>query len=182
MAATQSVIGLFGVTLLLARVGFALGPRQRSARFAVLAAAVSFIPVGGLAVAGYVRGVTGDLSTTTLLLLCAGFVGGIGRSERLTISALVASSALFLYPMALGLGPFDPYRLGFAPQGLLLGVLALALVAWFRRFYFLLACLLVAVASHGLGLFESTNLWDYLLDPWLAVVSIYDLRSLRRNS
>lgn len=177
MAATQSLIGLLGATLLLARLGLALGPGRRSFRFAVLAAAVSLIPIGGLPVAGYVRGVIGDLSLTSLVLLGWGFVGDIARKERLTISAMVVAGATFVYPMALGLGAFDPYRLGFAPRGLLMVLLALAVVAWVYECYVLLACLTVAAAGHALRLMESTNLWDYLLDPWVAVVSLFYLGS-----
>jgi hypothetical protein len=81
--------------------------------------------------------------------------------------------------MALGLGAFDPYRLGFAPHGLLVVLLALAAVAWVCESYLLLACLAAAVGGHALGVLESTNLWDYLLDPWVALASIYDLRSFR---
>ena len=80
--------------------------------------------------------------------------------------------------MALGLGSFDPYRLGFVPSGLLAALFVVAVLAWLRQFYVLLLCILVAVSSHALELMESPNLWDYLVDPWVVVASIYDLRSL----
>lgn len=182
MATTQSLIGLLGATLLLARVGFAIGRGRRGVVFALTAAALSFVPFGGIPVAGYVRGFIGDLSMTTLVLLGTGFVGAIQLRERRVISVLALAGAVLLYPMALGLGTFDPYRLGFAPQGLLVGLLFIALAAWWRRLNVLLVCVLAAVAAHALGLLDSTNLWDYILDPWVAVASIYDLRSLRRNS
>ena len=84
--------------------------------------------------------------------------------------------------MALGLGSFDPYRLGFEPSGLLLALFFVAVLAWLRQFYVVLLAILMAVSSHTLALMESSNLWDYLFDPWLVVASIYDLRSLSRKS
>ena len=184
------VSGLFGVTLLLVRAGSALGTRRRGIWFAAVALVLAVLPFGGLSLAGYVRGITGDLSVPTLVLLAIGLLGGLfGRfagivepKERRALSVLVVLGALFLYPMALGLGSFDPYRLGFAPSGLLTALFVVAVAAWLRQFYVLLLCILVAVASHAFALMESPNLWDYLVDPWLVVASIYDLRSLRRNS
>ncbi len=180
------MIGLFGVTLLLVRAGFALGTGRRGVGFAAVALVLALVPLGGLPLVGYVRGITGDLSVTTVVLLAIGlfgsFLGGVEPQERRTLSVLVVLGALFLYPMALGLGSFDPYRLGFEPWGLLAALFVVAVAAWLRQFYVLLLAILVAVSCHALALMESPNLWDYLFDPWLVVASIYDLRSLRRNS
>ena len=176
------MIGLFGVTLLLVRSGFALGAGRRGFWFAAVTLALALLPLGGLPLAGYVRGITGDLSVTTLVLLTiglfGGFLGSVEPRERRALSVLVVLGALFLYPMALGLGSFDPYRLGFVPSGLLGALFVVAVLAWLRQFYVLLLCILVAVSSHALELMESPNLWDYLVDPWVVVASIYDLRSL----
>ncbi len=169
------MIGLFGVTLLLVRAGFALGTGRRGVWFAAVALGLALAPLGGLPLAGYVRGVTGDLSVTTLVLLSVGFLGGVEPKERRALSVFVVLGALFLYPMALGLGSFDPYRLGFVPSGLLAALFVVAVLAWLRQFHVLLLCILVAVSSHALELMESPNLWDYLVDPWLVVASIYDL-------
>ena len=186
MASSESVIGLFGVTLLLVRAGSALGTGRRGIGFAALALALALVPLGGLPLVGYVRGITGDLSVTTLVLLtiglCGGFLSSVEPQERRALSMLVVLGALFLYPMALGWGSFDPYRLGFEPSGLLAALFVVAVVAWLRQFYVLLVAILVAVSSHALALTESLNLWDYLFDPWLVMASIYDLRSLWRKS
>ncbi len=186
MASSESVIGLFGVTLLLVRAGSALGTGRRGLVFAAVALALALVPLGGLPLVGYVRGITGDLSVTTIVLLtiglCARFLSGVEPQERRALSVLVVLGAVFLYPMALGWGSFDPYRLGFEPSGLLAALLVVAVVAWLRQFYVVLLAILIAVSSHALALMESPNLWDYLFDPWLVVASIYDLRSLRRKS
>lgn len=185
MATSQSaaeLIGLAGVTLVFARAGYALGTGRRRTLFAALAAGLAVVPWGGLPIAGYLRGVTGDLSVTTLVLLSMGFTGGLERTERLAVSLFVVTAALFLYPMALGLGPFDPYRLGFSPRGLLVVLFGVAVFASLRDLYVLVLCVGGAVLAHALGLLESSNLWDYLVDPWVFVAAIYELWSVRRIS
>lgn len=185
MAFAQSateVIGLAGVTLVFARAGYAGSAGWRGVGLAAAAAGMALVPIGGLPIAGYVRGVTGDLSVTTWVLLAMGFAGGVERTERRTVSVFVVIAGVLLYPLALGLGPFDPYRLGYSPGGLLVALFLVALVAWHREWYVLVLCVAAGAAAHALGALESENLWDYLLDPWVLVASIYDLRANRRIS
>lgn len=186
-AQSQSLVALVGLALLFGRGAFALAskffPGKRALWFAAAVMALASIPLGTLSLAGYLRGITGDLSVSTLVVLAVGFFGGVESKERSALSLLVVGGAVFLYPMALGVSSFDPYRLGFAPSVVLLAALAvISVLAWLRQFHFVLACVLLSVSAHTLDIMESTNLWDYLFDPWLVAVSIYDLRRLRRKS
>jgi hypothetical protein len=139
--------------------------------------ALLFLPVGGIPLVGYVRGVAGDLSTTSLLLLASfaiAFAGGPNlhdRRELLTLAFFVIACAVFLYPMGLGLAAFDPYALGYASRlrELLFGLAGVALFAWVRGRLFLLLAIVLALGAFHLEMLESRNLWDYLLDPWLAL-------------
>jgi hypothetical protein len=136
-----------------------------------------FVPVGGLPVAGYLRGIGGDLSVTALLLLASTVVAYAGgprlheRRELQTLAAFVIAGALFLYPMSLGLTSFDPYALGYPlhVRSLLLGLVPVGLIAWFRGGLLVPLALAAALAAFRFELFESENLWDYLLDPWLTL-------------
>ena len=136
-----------------------------------------FLPVGGFPVAGYLRGIGGDLSVTTLLLLASTVVAYAGgpklheRRELQTLAAFVLAGALFLYPMSLGLTSFDPYALGYPlrVRSLLLGLVPAGLFAWFRGGVLVPVALAAALAAFRFRLFESENLWDYLLDPWLTL-------------
>jgi hypothetical protein len=133
------------------------------------------IPFAGMPLAAYVRGATGDLSITTLALLwCAllkpWFNSGMADTRaRYTLLVLIALAALALYPMALGVGAFDPYRLGYGdPLFVSMLCIALATLAW------------------AIGWYESDNLWDYLLDPFvsfyaLAAVMTYAVKALWRQ-
>jgi hypothetical protein len=155
------------------------GPRLALA-FGVVAVA-TLVPLGPLPIAAYVRGAIGDLSVVTLALLLRAVLGrilGWGPIEertRLALQSLIVLAALALYPMALGFGPFDPYRLGYGNPWLVGALGLVALAAWFWRMPLAALGIALAVLAWVLGGYESSNLWDYLLDP---AVSIYALCAL----
>jgi hypothetical protein len=137
-----------------------------------------FIPFGGMPPAACVRGATGDLSITVLLLLWCALLRpwyGCAMAEpkhRLELLVLIALAAFALYPMALGAGAYDPYRLGYGSPVFVVALLLIALVAWFQKFSLIALCIALATLAWSVGWYESDNLWDYLLDPF---VSIYAL-------
>jgi hypothetical protein len=143
--------------------------------------AVMFVPIEGIAVVGYVRGIVGDLSITTLLLLASAAVALASgpklhdRRELQTLAVFVLAGAAFLYPMALGLTSFDPYALGYPDRirGFLFALAPVAVFAWLRGRILLLLAIVLSLSAFRLELLESRNLWDYLLDPWLAVGMLY---------
>ncbi len=136
-------------------------------------AVVTLIPLGGLPLAAYTRAGVGDLSITSLLLLA----GGVACRLRATspcrppvaLLGLIVGAAVVLYPMALGVGAFDPYRLGYGDPLFLTGLLALTLAALWRRQPGLALGIALAVVAWAVGWYESANLWDYLVDPLVAI-------------
>jgi hypothetical protein len=166
--------------------------RQRWPAVALpLALALPLLPLPVLPAAGYLRGVIGDLSATTTLLLIHHLLRPvlrlppIGERSRVALQALVATGGLLLYPLTLGLGPVDPYRLGFAHAGFVWILLLLALGAWYARLHLVACCFAIGVAAWAAGALESRNLWDYLLDPlvtaWaLGALAWSLLQALRR--
>ncbi len=178
-----SVTGLAGVVLgvlvLLAWSArrWRLTMRTRLALVAGLALALLW-PIGGLSAAGHVRGVSGDLSITSMVLLTLA-LGGYVRGQhivaapevrRVLAAALLAGAGL--YPLALGLGSFDPYALGYGSEAFAGALLVVALVAWYARARLLVGCIVLAVAGYLLGVLESDNLWDYLLDAALVLYAL----------
>ena len=151
-------------------------------RLAMLLAAVfvlMLIPFGGMPLAAYVRGMIGDLSVTTLVLLwCALLQPWLkqlsqpNKQSRHTLLILIALAALALYPMALGVGAFDPYRLGYSNPLFVAVLLLIAVIAWFSKFYLIALCIALATLAWAMGWYESDNLWDYLLDPWVAIYAL----------
>jgi hypothetical protein len=182
----SDAFGLFGCGLLgLAVVATLIRLRRLPLRIryaVVLAAALAvFIPIGDLPAAAYVRGVTGDLSVTTLVLAgaaCLAQLTGrtpIGQRDLRALFRLLALAALFLYPFALGWTPFDPYALGYGSIGFTTALLLVALAAWGFRLNLVVLVVLAAALAHLAGAYESRNFWDYLIDP---LVSFYALARL----
>lgn len=140
-----------------------------------------WFPVGGahLPVLAYIRGVSSDLSITLVVLACLGLrqrLSGRGVQhslERTAVLAVVATAALFLYPLALGWGDWDAYRPGWGSPGMWAILLLISLLAWARGLRMLPTLVGLALLAWTAGVLESTNLWDYLLDPWLAIFAIF---------
>jgi hypothetical protein len=179
-----AMTGLLGSSLLIAAAGCLMLQRAnlplpwRAGSVALMLLA-GWIPAGGLPAVAYLRGVVGDLSLSTLLLLSASLLSYIlGRRliearEQAAWFAVVIAAALFLYPMALGLGGFDPYALGYGSHALATVLLLLTLAAWAARCHYAVLSVLAAVAAFLAGLLDSTNLWDYLIDPLLAGYALF---------
>ena len=179
MPGLTDLAGLAGAAAAIAAVllglpGMARLGRDHPGPLLLAALVAALVPLGTLPAAGYLRGIVGDLSITTVLLLLHGLLrpvlgwAAIDARSRLALQVLVAAGGLVLYPLALGLGPFDPYRLGYASPWLLVGLLALAVAAGLRRLTLVAWCLALAVLAWAVGVYESRNLWDYLVDPLVA--------------
>lgn len=141
---------------------------------------ILLLPINNVPVFYYLRGYLGDLSITSSVFFAAYIIQAVsGRNlyaatEKKQLLLMVALMGLFLYPGALGLGQFDPYRLGYYPQILLCLLFCSAIYFWFKAYYFLLFLVTSVVVGFMSGLLESNNLWDYLLDAvlWLLCFSI----------
>lgn len=174
----HSIAGLGGHALLLAVVAAWPARAARPARralAAIVGALVAAAPIGGVSVAGYLRGAFGDLSVMTLLLLARVLLRpraprAIGRDDGVLWTGVAAIAVVF-YPMALGLTGWDPYALGFHPRGLVLVVAAAALAA-LPGAPGATRLIALSMIAFDLGVLESSNLWDYLLDPLLALYAI----------
>jgi len=149
--------------------------------------ALLLIPIGELPLAAYLRGVTGDLSITTLALIgCAlsspyiACDGNDARSRRALLT-LVAAVALPLYPMFLGWTAIDPYRLGYSDPQFVSALMLVAFAAWLLNRHLIAACISLAILAWTTGWYESDNLWDYLLDPWVAVYALSVIMLQARN-
>jgi hypothetical protein len=176
LMSVSDVFGLFGCglfSLAMAANGLRLQQLSLRARIAVLLVLgfAVFVPFGELSVAAYLRGVTGDLSMATLVLACAACVRQltrrtvIGQRDVRVLLWLLAAAAAFLYPFALGLTHFDPYALGYGSVEFVTALLLLSLAAWRARLNLIVLVVIVAGLAFLCNVYESRNLWDYLIDP-----------------
>jgi hypothetical protein len=175
----NQIAGYVGPFLLLSALvlwAFRLEKRRAVWRWGALAAcaALMFVRIEGLPIVAYARGALGDLSITTFLLLMNYIFGQLsGRRllsdrDRATVLTCAAFSGLLLYPMALGVTFYDPYRLGYASLPMTLALLALAVWWGFTR-RGAGAIIAIGVLAFDLRVLESPNLWDYLMDPCVAL-------------
>jgi hypothetical protein len=151
--------------------------RLTKPRLAMLLGAIfvyTLLPISGLSLAAYLRGGIGDVSITTLLLLSSVLAKPwwpcveLENKNRFALLGLITFAALTLYPMALGIGAYNPYRLGYGNALFVTTVLLIALAAWYWKIYWVTLCIACATLAWAVGWQESNNLWDYLLDPFVA--------------
>lgn len=128
-------------------------------------------------VLGAPAGLFGGVSLSLALVVCAldwrdgAWNAVFVHGERIWLPRLIAMTALFFYPAALGLGPLDPYAWGYGEAlALPLAVGALALAAWLAGWRMSALMLAAALAAWRAQMLDSANLWDYLLDPVLVVM------------
>ena len=160
-------------------------------RMAIGVAVVSLvilIPVHGLSLFMYVWSIIGDLSMTSKTYLAIWMLYRIGgpamtdmKELRKVIFAIAAVGIVF-YPLALGLSPFDPYAAGYSPSILIIVNVVLIAYAMRKGNFALTIALLLALWAFLLGMMESDNLFDYLLDPLLFLYAAgYTCVTLLRN-
>jgi hypothetical protein len=138
---------------------------------------IVFWPLGlgmELPLVAYVRGFTGDLSIVLTLLLWSSLLPS-KKPTPIAFKFAIAIIAIGFYPFALGLGMVDPYVWGYGSVAFLVAVLFFALVcglANWTKGVLIIAIAIIAWAAHW---HESANLWDYLLDPFLAIWALFAL-------
>jgi len=47
------------------------------------------------------------------------------------------------------------------------------LTAWYFNLYFLVIIIVLAVSAYLMGIYESRNIWDYLIDPALTLFAFF---------
>ena len=146
---------------------------------ALLLVNLFFWPLGmslELPLSAYVRGVTGELSIVTMLLLWSSVLP-FAKKTPLEFKVSVTLIAIAFYPLALGLGMLDPYAWGYGSIGLLIATIFFAIVcglAGWTKGVWILSFAMIAWAAHW---HESANLWDYLLDPFLTIWALLAIPS-----
>ena len=173
MSLTCAVI----LTLIVQKIAFKEFSLALKVLLLVLLSNLFFWPLGWfmeLPLAAYVRGFTGDLSIVSMLLLWSVLLPS-SKSAPIIFKVSLAVIALAFYPFALGLGMIDPYAWGYGAITFYIGVLAFAVIcglANWNKGVWIIALAIIAWSVHW---HESANLWDYLLDPFLALWSIIAL-------
>lgn len=187
MPSFTDLTGLFGIAWGIAALCLlcgqsALSPWSPARRLSLLGLVCTLLlaPMNGVPIAVYVRGMVGDLSITTLLALAyatgrsLGYFPPLDTQRRKVSLQLLAVIACVFYPLALGMTLYDPYRWGYGEPWFLLLLFCLALIC-VLRWPLVALSINLAVLAWVVGWYESSNLWDYLLDPMLSIYALFAL-------
>ena len=175
--------------LLLVSPIFVLALRHSPGLALVCALATSgllFIPINEVSLILQLKGVFADLSLTTVMLLITWPIlkitnRSLNEPDISVLCTVVLILSLALYPMALGVGFYDPYGLGFQPGILISLVAAMGFLAVHKNYWICVVAVLVVLFGFWLKALPSHNLWDYMLDPILVIFTvIYLLQRLFR--
>lgn len=155
----------------------------------VISALLIVLPIKDWLVIEFSRGYFSDLSLATILM-CALYVMNVAGARKLESSNALKYSILVLgfimYPFTLGLSMFDPYALGFSSDAMYPAFVSLlslfAFVSWYFRCWQLALVLALALLANGLGVYESNNIWNYLLDPIAVIMSLGSLVAFNSKS
>lgn len=173
----QWVARLFPARVLLMSLGRQIN--RRSAGVFAVALICLWIPAGPsqLPLLGYARGVTSDLSITSVMLACLALRQRLwlrpepAPRERFWLCAALMLVAVVMYPTALGWGNWDAYRLGWGSPALVAGLAFTALASLGAGLKLLPFAVAAGMLAWACNLLESGNLWDYLMYPWLALLA-----------
>jgi hypothetical protein len=182
MSYLHHYLGLLGCMLFMVAVPLTIIRQPRYSRKLVTVAifgsmALAILPVYDLILAAYVRAGLGNLSITSMVMLCymiaSAYSGqqylSAGRKHQLYQCVIIG--ALIVYPTGLGLTLYDGYALGYNSLLLLLLLAACTGMYLWRRVFLIPALILAAVSAYLVNAMESDNLWDYLLDPWITLLA-----------
>ncbi len=134
------------------------------------------IPIyNGFNILFLMRGVLSDLSITTGILSLLYIFKNIFKIDvkilSKTTSLVIFLFASILYLSAFGLLPFDIYDLGFTPSIAVICILGLTLLIIYKYNRIISWVLLLAYLCFYFKLQTSINLFDYLFDPVLWIIS-----------
>lgn len=163
----------------------ALAAYGLAAHALIFGALVALLPLGilrpkvGLAattlalligIAPGLHGLFGTPSVTLLQLALLQLANRTPSPLSLRPAAGILAFAALFYSTAYGLGPFDPYPLGYQPWPIFAALIPLGVALWWlnqRRGVLILA---VDLAAYATGIFP--NFWDVLLDPLLVLLCL----------
>ncbi len=138
------------------------------------------LPIGGLPAGRWLVSLYPNPSIPLTALLLSSVLKNSFQLNLLDMRAIQTCrffsllAGVVLYPMALGIGAFDPYGAGWHFSWLFVILLCVTLLLLFFKNRFSVV-LLATILAYDLHLLESGNLWDYLVDPILVLAAIIGL-------
>ena len=176
-----SLFALFGHGVMLMAVILMLLQVRRWKQYWPLAylisAVVIILPLQNWLVIEFSWGYFSDLSMATVFV-CLCYVATGMRLERIkmdqSLKLTILILAAILFPSAMGATNYDMFSLGFPSEAgfnyLLIVITVIGLLAWYKQAKHLSIYIGMVLISYGLGLYESHNLWLYIIDPIVVII------------
>lgn len=136
----------------------------------ILIGTATFLPIAGLSLGRWVYSFTGPISIPLTLILSWYALKPCVSSKPIDQRCLIAfwcmtvGIATIYFPMALGWTSFDPHGLGWNKQFIFVPMVAGIACLWMGQGGLTIAFLSSVIAWKA-GLLESSNGWNYLVDP-----------------
>ncbi|GAA6135761.1 hypothetical protein NBRC116188_25510 [Oceaniserpentilla sp. 4NH20-0058] len=177
----SALISLFSCALIFMAVCFGVFQVKRWGKYwpvaYVLVAIALVLPLNNWLLIEFVRGFFSDLSITTMFLVVC-YLFNVVRPNKfkvqISFKVAVLLLGLFMFPMTLGATQFDPFALGYsynqAYPYLVATCSIFGLLFWFLGQTQLALVLALALIANGLKLYESENLWSYIIDPIAVII------------
>lgn len=138
------------------------------------------IPITHISLVGIVSGILGNISITTTILLCLWLLSLFTAKPLLLLQPiqqqlfpLVFFAGILLYFFALGIVLFDLYALGYQAFYILLALLFVCCFNLWRKNFTVIFIILIDLLVYSASLLNSSNLWDYLIDPLVFCLALY---------
>jgi hypothetical protein len=151
------------------------GTVQKRVITLVLANIVMLLPIfNGWPIVFYMVGWFGEFSVTLLLWSIARHVPMLGMPDR-SAKIVLLLIGLWMIVSQVVAGVPDLYRFGLLPKNMMLVLLVVGTLAWYFQQRFLWLALWLVIPAWWWQLYDSQNLWDYLLDPILTIAILVSL-------
>lgn len=147
----------------------------------LVSAVIIVLPIQNWLLIEFSRGYFSNLSMATLMV-CLIYVltamrpkvSGETQSIDHSFKVFILLLSVVLFPSSMGAFQFDVFALGFPSEpgfdALVSGLLLVGLFAWYKGAYQLAVYVTLVFLSYGLGLYESQNIWIYMLDPIVMMI------------
>ena len=145
----------------------------------LISAIIIILPIQNWLLIEFSRGYFSDLSMATIMVCLIFIVSGM-RPQAITIDhsfkLFILVIAAILFPSSLGLGQYDLFSLGFPSEAgfdfLIVFIAAIGLFAWYKQANQLAWYIAAVFIAYYFGLYESQNIWVYLIDPIVMLIVI----------
>lgn len=181
-----SLFGLLGHSIFLMALLLALLQVRRWKKYwpvtYFISAILIILPIQDWLLIEFSRGYFSDLSFATIFV-CGFYILNSVKTKPASISIafklLIVTLSVVLFPATLGASMFDPFSLGYVSTDgfsvMVVFVALIGLIAWYKNEVNIALYVAMALTAFSLNIYESKNLWVYMIDPIAMLLCVFSL-------